>query len=760
MLHVKDSTLTYGGGREEAAEPFAWLPSTIAFLSRSRKTIVVSTGVVLLLGILYLVVVKPKFDADADVLIDLRQTELFRQQNTSTDAQVLNAIVESQVEILKSNATALAAIRRLGPQVVEADLSETSLVWSVLGAVTNLFSSGGKMSESQMNLSYAERLMALRTVKRVGITNIIEVTVRTTDPERSARLANALVQSYISDQLEAKYETTRRGGAWLQTRLSELRDQATNADKAVQEYKATMKIVDTDKGLMSERQVGDLNASLIAAQSKTAEAKARYDRIRDILSSDVKDGAVADLAQNQVIVRLRQQYFDTAKREADISSKYGQNHVAAVNARAEMAELEKSLRGELQRTAESYRSDYEVARSGEENLRKQLDTLVSNAAIQNRSRVELRSLESSSQTYRALYENFLQKYTQAVQDQSFPISEARVVAPAEAPLRKSWPKPLVVLAGALAAGVFVGIAFAFLRELLLRTIKTANEVEQVTGLPCIATVPRIRSYKRRSNVSSWLRYLVGAQNDGDARAFMLDTITHPLSATSETMREIKLVAERHQTEETGGKVIGIVSAISGEGKSTIASNLAHQFAQASKRVIVLDWDLRHPFLSRTLLPDAKEGLLEAINACQPLGLFSLRTRGLPLFILPTIIGEPIEHTAEVLRDPRNIELLNALKTQYDVIIVDFPPMADFIDVRATSDLVDAYLLVVGYDRVQKSLLAECVSQGKLDTSRVIGAVLNGVDPRQHERKQTRLGRYMPWVSKRSMRYAPPPQKAA
>ncbi len=108
-----------------------------------------------------------------------------------------------------------------------------------------------------------------------------------------------------------------------------------------------------------------------------------------------------------------------------------------MNARAEMAEIERSLRGELQRTAESYRSDYEVARSGEETLRQQLETLIGNAAVQNRSRVELRSLESSSQTYRALYENFLQKYTQAVQDQSFPISEARVVAPAEPPLRKS-----------------------------------------------------------------------------------------------------------------------------------------------------------------------------------------------------------------------------------------------------------------------------------------------------------------------------------
>lgn len=761
MLHVKDSTLTYVHGRDEGTEPFAWLPAVLAFLSRSRKPVVLSTAAVVALGCLYLIVATPKYDASSDILIDLRQAELFRQQQTSTDAQVLNAIVESQVEILRSRATAMAAIQHLGPKVIATDLNESSLVSRIKGAVLGLFSGGGApWSQAQINLDLAERLMRLTNVKRIGITNIIEVTVRTADPERSARLANAITDSYISEQLASKYETTRRGGEWLQTRLKELRDQATAADRAVQEYKARMKIVDTDKGLMTERQVGDLNSSLSAAQSKTAEAKARYDRIRQILASDVKDGAVADLAQNQVIVRLRGQYFDTAKREAEISSKYGQNHVAAVNARNEMAELERSLRGELQRTAESYRSDYEVARSGEETLRKQLDALVQDAAVQNQSRVELRSLESSSETYRALYGNFLQKYTQAVQDQSFPISEARVVVPAEPPLGKSWPKTFVVLIAAIGLGIFAGTAFSFLRELILRTVKTPNDVEQITGLPCIATVPRIRSYTRRSGVMPWFRRLIGSQNEGDARAFMLDTITHPLSATSESMREIKLVTEQNQADGQGCKVIGIVSTVSGEGKSTVASNLAHQFAQSSKRVLMLDWDLRHPFLSRTLLPDAREGLLEAIAARQPLGLFSLRTRGLPLFILPTIVGDPIEHTAEVLRDPRNIELLNTLKTQYDVIIIDFPPMADFLDVRATSDLVDAYLMVVGYDRVQKSLLAEVVSQGKLDTSRVIGAVLNGVDPRQHERKQTRLGRYLPWMSKRPQRYAPPPQKAA
>jgi succinoglycan biosynthesis transport protein ExoP len=348
-----------------------------------------------------------------------------------------------------------------------------------------------------------------------------------------------------------------------------------------------------------------------------------------------------------------------------------------------------------------------------------------------------------------------------VQDQSFPISEARVVASANPPLMKSWPKTSIVLIVALAFGVCAGIAFAFLKETILRTVRTPREVEQVTGLPCIASLPRIQSYAKRNGPIAWLRgFLLGSDEEGDARALMLNAITNPLSPASKCLREIKFVTERHQADENICKVIGIVSAISGEGKSTVASNLAFQFAQSRKRALLLDWDINHPFLSQTLLPNAKEGLLEAINARQPVGLLSLRTRGLPLYILPTIVEDQIEHTAELLCSSPNIELLDNLKTQYDVIIIDFPPMADSIDVRATSDMVDAYIMIVGYDKVQKNLLSECVSQGKVDISRVIGAVLNGIDLRQHVSEQSRLDRYMPWIARRPKRCDPPPQKAA
>ncbi|MCP1561114.1 UNVERIFIED_ORG: succinoglycan biosynthesis transport protein ExoP [Methylobacterium sp. SuP10 SLI 274] len=754
MLQFSNSsTASARGDLVEQPEPFAWLPGALAFLRRSRVIVAATVAACLGLAVFYLIIATPKFDAAAEILIDLRQAELFRQQNTATDSQVLNSIVESQVEILRSSTTALAAIERLGPSVYR-ELSEKGFIQSLLGPIVDQFRSSGAPAQTQeeVKLAAAEKLLSQVQIKRVGITNIIQISARTPSAVRSARYANAIADSFLTGLLEAKYETTRRGRSWLETRLAELRDQATAADRAVQDYKVKTNIVDTDKGLMSERQVGDLNTAVGVAQAKTAEAKARYERIKEIIDKNIVDGSVIESTQNQVIVRLRQQYFDTKKREADISAKYGSNHVAAANARAEMAEIQRSLQSELRQVAEGYASEYEVALTGEQAIKKRLDELVADAGLNNRSRVELRSLESSSQTYRALYENFLQRYTQAVQDQSFPISEARIVEPAYPPLRKAWPKGLVILGLALLLGIGGGIVIAFLRDLLRNSVRTAADIEKATGIPCVATIPSVRTFRSGRTVLPRLLDEFGLRPRETSRDLLLEAVVHPLSETAEAMQEIKLLLERAPNRNGGCRVIGMVSAISGEGKTTVASNLAHYLAMSGKRVILLDYDLRYPSLSRTLAPDAEVGLIESVRNGSAPALVTLKARGASLFLLPSVIGERAEHSTEILRSPNNKALLDSMKMNADVIVIDYPPMLDFLDVRATDELVDHYFMVVGSNRSNSRQLAECISRDRFDATRVLGAILNRADANRNFAKRSNFGRYFPWNQGAGARY--------
>ena len=176
--------------------------------------------------------------------------------------------------------------------------------------------------------------------------------------------------------------------------------------------------------------------------------------VSDSLDATV-DATVTDTLKDDVITKLRSQYLELSRRLADWTVKYGAEHLAVVNLRNQMNEIQNSVRAELQRIAETYKSDLEVAKQREASIKQQLSQAVSQSQVNNQAQVSLRELQSNAESYQALYDNFLQRYMESVQQQSFPITDARVISAATRPLCKSNPK------GKLALGVarMLGLAF-------------------------------------------------------------------------------------------------------------------------------------------------------------------------------------------------------------------------------------------------------------------------------------------------------------
>ena len=225
---------------------------------------------------------------------------------------------------------------------------------------------------------------------------------------------------------------------------------------------------------------------------RSAEAKARLDRISSVLKADSAgaiDGTVADTLKSEVVSKLRSQYLDLAAREADWSARYGQNHLAVVNLRNQMREIRRAIVDELGRIAESYKSDYEIAKQQEDGIRKELAQAVSQTQATDADSIVLRELQSTAQTYKTLYDNFLQRYMESVQQQSFPITEARLISSASRPLRKSSPKTSLVLAIAGLGGLIIGFGIGLLRDLSERVFRTRDQVEDLLQTNCIALVP-------------------------------------------------------------------------------------------------------------------------------------------------------------------------------------------------------------------------------------------------------------------------------
>ena len=156
--------------------------------------------------------------------------------------------------------------------------------------------------------------------------------------------------------------------------------------------------------------------------------------------------AVTDAQKMDVFTKLRTQYLERENREREWSARYGSNHLASVNLRNQMREIRNAIREELKRVTETYKNEYELAKEYEDGLQRELDQATSQTKTANQARVTLHELESAAQSYRSLYDNFLQRYMESVQQQSFPITEARLITKATPPAGMDYRKTMVALA--------------------------------------------------------------------------------------------------------------------------------------------------------------------------------------------------------------------------------------------------------------------------------------------------------------------------
>jgi len=759
----------------------ALIDQLTGFVRRQHLVFSIVPAATIAVGVLYLFITPAQYTATATLLIDSSPLRVLQNQQQQLGDIPLDTVqVGSQVEILGSEKIALSVIKDLGlaedPEFIKAGTG-----------ISKLFS----RSSSDANSKADDERTALdvfashRNITRVERTYALNISYTSRSPVLAAKVANAIAEAYISDQLDAKYQTIRRAGAWLQDRISELKAQVTSADRAVLEFKEKNNIVDlggtsgsagpgASNRLIVEQQLFELNSQLSTARAATSEAKARLERIEQVRKLDVGEAAVADTLRNEVITRLRNQYLDLSAREANWSARYGSDHLAAANLRNQMEELRRNIGAELGRIAASYQSDYEIAKTREENLERAVASLVSEGQVTNRDRLGLTELESSAKIYHSVYDNFLQRYMEVIQQQSFPITDARVITSATPPSQKSKPVSSLILAIAATMGIIVSVGIAALREAVDGVFRSGRQVERALGIKCLAVIPRVATLAipatarahpiaRRTHpyAAAWRgpAELVdeGAAPDAACVAFaeplMRRVLDDHFSVFTEAFRAIKVTAEL-RAAMGHNKVIGVTSTIPSEGKSTIASNLAALMADSGKRVILVDADLRNPTLARSLTPKPTVGLMELLTGRIDLHQATSREGTTGLTLLPLVLDEQLVHSDEILSSPAFRTLVDQLRQRYDYVIMDLPPIAPVVDVRAAVPIIDSLVFVVEWGHpkikaVQRHLMAEPELHDRL-----LGVVLNKADLKVLERFEQQGIDQIGYYANRSYRQTP------
>jgi succinoglycan biosynthesis transport protein ExoP len=718
------------------------------------------------LGALYAFMAPPTYTAESTIAIDPRRVQLFPNA-TFSEGKIDSPALESEIELVKSEPVALSVIENLGLAKDPEFLRPQGIFGVLRGFASHFFSSSKPtvLSESEATRAALEVLSKNLTVNRVGFSYYLSLQYRSGNPNRAAQIANAIAAAYIAEQLEGKYDSTRRATQWLQGRLAELNQKQALAERAVLDFKKQNNVITADGKLVNEQLIAELNSQLAVAHKRISEAKARLERIDAVIrddSSDTKTGpTVADTLNNPIIQQLRAKYLDLVNREENYARKYGANHLAVVNLRDQIRDLRGSILEEMRRLRESYLSNYEIAKQEEQELEKRLAEVVSRSQPINQAQVPLRELESSAQNYRTTYDNFRQRYTESLQQQSFPISDARILTSASPPSSKSSPKSALVLVLGVAGGLAFGVAVGVFRELMNGSFCTKAQVESALQTACISVVPIAENGQRQTLRNARLAAPDQGLGDGSSsRAISRDqdliwsALDSPFSRFAEALRSIKVAIDQNsgaasssrkavskdgkplygaakassiakrEREREACAIVGFTSSLPNEGKSTIAASLAVLMAQAGARVILVDCDLRNPSLSRKLAPKAEHGVLDVIAGRVPLEDAVWKEVSTNLTFLPVATKTRIEQSSEILAAAGTEGLFEDLQSNHDYVIVDLSPLVPVVDTRATTRFVDWYVCVIAWGCTTIGAVKYAFQDAPNVYENLLGVVLN------------------------------------
>jgi polysaccharide biosynthesis transport protein len=698
------------------------------FFWRRGKLILMTAIVIMAFAFVFTLTIAPRYTGTAKVLLEPRKEKIFGADTILPELSLETGNVDSQISVIQS----ISLLRRVvDKEKLAGDLEFGGVSQpALLSFVSGLFRSDSEESGAAGKadggipanvLRSINRLSNALEVTRVNRTYVLSVSVTSEDPVKAARLANAVADAYVVDQLDARYEAAQHASTWLSERMEAMREQLHKSEEAVAAFRRENNLQATSaadsKVTISEQQLSELNGRLIAARADAAEKRAKYEQAVQVTAHGGNLQAIPDVVHSVVISDLRKQQAEVARKEADLLSHLGNQHPLLMNARSERIDVERSVNAEVQRILLNLKNDYEVAKSREDSLQASLDDVSGKTGQDNGVAVRLRELERLNTANKTLYENFLSRAKIVQEQSSFEEREARLISPATKPNAPSFPKRTLIVALAGVVGIFLGAGGSIASDLLNSGYSTAREIEEKLGQSVLASIQLLSDRDRKvdNKVLDPAKYLV----------------LKPLSRYAELVRSIRVGVQMADVDHPA-KVILVTSTVLNEGKSTLVRSLAFSAFKAGQRVLVIDGDLRDQATSKYFGLEGKPGLVDFLTASVPIEEAFSRQEGL------SILGAGMrsQNPPDLLGSERLKHLLSELRKRYDYIVVDSPPVEPVIDAKVLSAIVDKVVYVVRWQSTKRELVAANIERFT-QNQKLAGIVLTMID----ESKAPRYGAY-------------------
>lgn len=542
-----------------------------------------------------------------------------------------------------------------------------------------------KIGEDPETSYYVSAYLSGLSVRSAEMSRVISVAYVSTDPEFAAAAANTSARLYIEAQREEKGQVADEAAQWLDQRVAEAKEDLIQAERELEQYRDTAGITDVGRGQSLEtEQLARLNAQLSEARARLAEARARFQQVQNLLDSDGNIDSAAAVLDSNLIETLRLEEVELQRRIAELSSQYREDHPKMIYAKAELEDLRSRIRDEVNKIAANLRNEVDVARARVSNIEQEVSQQRQRVNALGDAQAQLRALQSEVEANRQLYETLLDRFKEiSVQDERAQEADARLINLATRPGGPFYPNTEMIIIGALMLSAAAGIGLAFAIELLDNGYRALQQLEDRTGVPAIAAVPKVR-VKR---------------NQLPHNTFALARGSH----FAEAIRMLRTGVAAHTRRNGGGKVLLVTSSVPGEGKTTTALSIAAQDADSKRHAVVVDCDLRVSNLGKYLeqQPD-RLGLTDYLR-----GRASLRdiiTRDSQTGLHFITAGSSEAHPDDALGSEKMQQLLEALSQEYARVVLDAPPVLAVADTAVLVPEADAIIYAVRWGSTRRDVV--------------------------------------------------------
>ena len=718
-----------------------WLRDFVERLWRHKWLLLATVGLVTLATSLWVAQITPRYAAKVKILVGVPQTNVIDVENVLRGVRTDRAQLESEMQVLTSRSLAAKVVDKLdlvdepefnprlrprarpllrrwlpGPDPDPLDWIPERWRAALSGADAAPPPPPPTPDEIRRRVKRAAvaRVRGAVSVRIEGRSRVIAVTARSPDPKLAAAIVNTLADLYLLEQLEAKFEATRRAADWLDDRVRELRRQVEASERAVEEYRREQGLIEGKDTTVTEQQISEITTQLILARTKTAEAGARLRQIRSLLRSERGVESAAEVLASPLIQSLRERESDVTRRAAEMATEYGPRHPKMINVKAELEDVRERLGKEVEKIVHGLDNELEVARIREQTLARNLEGLKEEAAKINTSSGRLRVLEREAAANRTLFDTFLSRWKETGQQEEIQHADARILSYAEVPAAPVSPKKRRIVGAALGFSVFLGICLVYLIEQLDSGFRSSEQIESATGLGTLSLVPLLTGLRLRH------RHPV---------AYALD---RPASSFAEALRTL-YTGMLLSNVDAPPKSILITSSLPDEGKTVISSAMARLLARSGRKVLLIDADLRRGQIAKVLGLPNEYGLVEVLGRRQhsPDDVIQ-HDEASGLHVLTTG-ATAVPNPSDLLGSERMKALLREAGRIYDLVVIDSPPVHLVSDTRILSHMVEKTVFAIRWTRTRREAATLGIKQLVESGASVAGVVLSMVDLRKNAR---------------------------